>query len=228
MLVAWAWRNSRQIGPERRGAGPGRARASRRRILVGNARTASLVSSPQIRRCPRRGFSRASRNTSCRISGESRGRPGVAPGWRHFRRTSDRCQRRSVRGVSTDRRGLPRRPDGCRHFQRTSARCQRSSVRGVTRRPPREERGRWQAAAASRADQQAEASAMRPGGAEPRAHGAVPTTRRPSRRDHGGSAQARRAAPAQRGREDLPPILPTPHRQEATRILAPFKGGRPL
>lgn len=79
--------------------GPSRARASRRRILVGDARTPSLASSPQILRCPQRGFSRASRNTSSRISGESRGRPSRAPGCRHFRRTSDWCQRRSVRGV---------------------------------------------------------------------------------------------------------------------------------
>ena len=45
----------------------------------------------------------------------------------------------------------PRWPGGCRHFRRTSARCQRSSVRGVTRSTPRDERGRWHAAAASRA-----------------------------------------------------------------------------
>jgi hypothetical protein len=74
-------------------------------------------------------------------------------------------------------------------------------------------------------DQQAEASAARPGGAEPRAHGALPTTRRPSRPDHGGSVQARRAAPAQRGRERRRPCRRSsqpPRRQEATRILAPF------
>jgi hypothetical protein len=39
----------------------------------------------------------------------------------------------------------------CRHFLRTSARCHRNSVRGVTRRAPRDGRGRWQDAAASRA-----------------------------------------------------------------------------
>src|SRR6266540_4351804 len=91
----------------------------RRRIVVGETRTPSLASSPQIRRWPQRGFSRASRNTSSRISADSGGRP--------------------------------RRPAGCRHFRRTSARCQRRSVRGVTRSKPRDERGRWHAAAASSA-----------------------------------------------------------------------------
>ena len=38
---------------------------------------------------PQRGFSRASRSTSSRISGDSRGRPNLTPGCRHFRRTSD-------------------------------------------------------------------------------------------------------------------------------------------
>jgi hypothetical protein len=56
MLAAWACRNSRQVGPERRGAGSRRARASRRRMLVGDAWRPSLTSSPLIRRCPQRGF----------------------------------------------------------------------------------------------------------------------------------------------------------------------------
>jgi hypothetical protein len=123
MPAAWARRNSRQLGPDLRGAGPSPARASNRRTVVGDTQRPSLASSPPIRRWPQRGFSRASRST------------------------------RSL--VSADVGGRPRRAGGCRHFLRTSARCQRSSVRGATRRGPREGRGRWQAAAASKRDQHA-------------------------------------------------------------------------
>jgi len=119
MLAAWTRRNSRQPGPERRGAGSSPARASSLRMLVGDTRRPSLASSPLIRRWPQRGFSRASFSTSAR--------------------------------TSADKDGRPRRLGGCRHLWRTSARCQRSNVRGVTRRAPRKERGRWQAAAASSA-----------------------------------------------------------------------------
>jgi hypothetical protein len=97
-LAACDLRNSRQPGPPRRGAGSSRACASRRRMLVGDAWKPSLRSSPQIRRCPQRGFSRASRRTKSRISGASGGRPARLGGCRHFRRTNARCQRNSVRG----------------------------------------------------------------------------------------------------------------------------------
>jgi len=50
MLAACWCRNSRQLGPMRRGAGCNRARANRRRILVGDACRPSLASSPQTRR----------------------------------------------------------------------------------------------------------------------------------------------------------------------------------
>ena len=50
MLAACARRNSRQLGPLRRGAGSSFAWASSRRMLVGDARKPSLASSPQIRR----------------------------------------------------------------------------------------------------------------------------------------------------------------------------------
>jgi hypothetical protein len=53
--------------------------------------------------------------------------------------------------ASAGTRARPRRLGGCRHFLRTSARCQRNSVRNVTRCAPRDGRGRWQAAAASKA-----------------------------------------------------------------------------
>jgi hypothetical protein len=52
MLAACVRRNSRQLGPDRRGAGSSRARASRRRMLVGDTQRPSLPSSPQIRRWP--------------------------------------------------------------------------------------------------------------------------------------------------------------------------------
>ena len=100
MLAACARRNSRQLGPLRRGAGSSFAWASSRRMLVGDARKPSLASSPQIRRWPQLGFSRASRDTNSRTSADSGGRPRRPAGCRHFRRTSARCQRNSVRGVT--------------------------------------------------------------------------------------------------------------------------------
>jgi hypothetical protein len=63
MLAACARRNSRQLGPLRRGAGSSLACASNRRMLVGDTRKPSLASSPQIRRWPQRGFSRAATPT---------------------------------------------------------------------------------------------------------------------------------------------------------------------
>jgi hypothetical protein len=64
MLAACACKNSRQLGPMRRGAGSSFAWASSRRMLVGDTRKPSFASSPQIRRWPQRGFSNASRNTN--------------------------------------------------------------------------------------------------------------------------------------------------------------------
>jgi hypothetical protein len=126
MLAAWERRNSRQLGPDLRGAGPSPTRVSSRRTVVGDTRRPSLPRSPLIRRWPQRGFSRASRTTMSLISADVGGRP--------------------------------RRPGGCRHFLRTSARCHRSNVREVTRRASRDGRGRWQAAAESRA----RSAALRP------------------------------------------------------------------
>jgi hypothetical protein len=77
---------------------------------VGETSKPSLASSPQIRRWPQRGFSRASRSTSSRTSAGSGGRPRRTAGCRHFRRTSVRCQRRSVRGVT---RSTPCEERGC-------------------------------------------------------------------------------------------------------------------
>ena len=109
MLAAWARRNSRQLGPDLRGAGPSPARASSRRIVVGDTRNPSWASSPPIRRWPQRGFSRASSSTKARTSAWTRGRPRLPGAWRHFRRTSARCHRKSVRGVT---RRAPREEAG--------------------------------------------------------------------------------------------------------------------
>jgi hypothetical protein len=67
--------------------------------------------------------------------------------------------------------------------------------------------------------------AARPAGAESRARAAAPTARRLSHANRDGYEQARRARPAQRGRETIKPCRrysqPSPQ-EEATAILAPF------
>src|SRR5664279_5548443 len=55
MPSAWARRDSLQVGPVRRGAGPSRAVRSRVRIVVALTRRPSLRSSPSIRTQPQRG-----------------------------------------------------------------------------------------------------------------------------------------------------------------------------
>jgi hypothetical protein len=75
MPCAWARRNSLQVGPVRRGAGPSRAVRSRERIVVAPTRIPSLRSSPSIRTRPQRGLSRASLRMSARTSGSIGGRP---------------------------------------------------------------------------------------------------------------------------------------------------------
>jgi hypothetical protein len=55
MPSAWARRNSVQVGPERRGAGPSRAVRSRVRIVVALTRSPSFLSSPPIRTQPSAG-----------------------------------------------------------------------------------------------------------------------------------------------------------------------------
>src|SRR5664280_2530883 len=60
MPSACARRDSLQLGPMRRGAGPRRAVRSRVRIVVALTRRPSLRSSPSIRTQPQRGFSWAS------------------------------------------------------------------------------------------------------------------------------------------------------------------------
>ena len=112
-LAAGERRNSRQLGPERLGAGPRPARASSRRTVLGETDRPSLSSSPAIRWYPQRGFSRASRSTSSRVVASIGGRPGVARGYVQRLRTSSRCQRSSVCGATSRpwrRAGGSRRP----------------------------------------------------------------------------------------------------------------------
>jgi hypothetical protein len=101
MLPACARRNSRQLGPRRRGAGFIRAWASSPRMLVGETRKPSLASSPQMRRRPQRGFSREPQHQFPHKPTTAAVRAGPG-GCRHLRRTSVRRQR-SVRGVTRRR-----------------------------------------------------------------------------------------------------------------------------
>lgn len=62
MPSAWAARNSRQVGPDRRGAGAMPAAFKILQTVEVAIGWPSRASSPWIRRCPRRGFSLASRS----------------------------------------------------------------------------------------------------------------------------------------------------------------------
>jgi hypothetical protein len=72
-----------------------------RRIAPAPMRCPSRASSPWMRRCPQRGFSRANRMTRSRSSSSIGGRRRVGSGNPHFRRTSRRCHLSSVPGVTT-------------------------------------------------------------------------------------------------------------------------------
>jgi hypothetical protein len=64
----------------------------------------SLLSSPWMRRCPQRGFSRASRRMRASMSAGMVGRPpGFARRYTHLRRTSSRCHVRIVSGLNRRR-----------------------------------------------------------------------------------------------------------------------------
>lgn len=122
--VACAERNSRQVGPARRGAGS--IPAARRICQTVEAAIGcpSRASSPWIRRWPHRLFSRARRGTSFLTAVCGGGRPGPRRRreWSHRRATSLRCQANSVlgamgktlaqrrRGISEDREANDRRP----------------------------------------------------------------------------------------------------------------------
>ena len=93
-------RNSRQVGPSRRGAGPSPFARSSVRILVAETLMPSLASSPRILMQPHRGFSRPIRRMSCRTASGIAGLPPAELRRKvHFRRTSSRCHRRSVFGL---------------------------------------------------------------------------------------------------------------------------------
>jgi len=113
-------RNSVQLGPSRRGAGPSRRVRKMERTEVAETVTPSLRHSPTIRTYPQRGFSLASRTTSSTTSsGRQRRSRRPARGYVQRRRTSSRCQRSSVDGVT---RKIPQRSRG-----RTVARVARTS-----------------------------------------------------------------------------------------------------
>jgi hypothetical protein len=99
MPLAWAARNSFQVGPPR-GAGPRPWRRSTRRIELAETRTPSPRSSPWMRTHPQRRFSRPSLTMSSTISSPSGARPG--PRWArhrfHLLLESSRCQRNRVSG----------------------------------------------------------------------------------------------------------------------------------
>ena len=96
---AWEVRNSRQVGDARRGAGSSPAAARIRRIVPSPMRWPRPTSLPWMRRCPHRGFCRASCRTSSRISSEIAGRPAVF-GQVHLLLTRRRCQASRVPGVT--------------------------------------------------------------------------------------------------------------------------------
>ena len=99
--AAWACRNCRQVGPERRGAGSMPAACRICQTVDGATVTPSLVSSPWMRRCPHRGFSFARRTTRRVMPGPVGGRPGVRRLLvSYLPATSLRCQASSVAGVT--------------------------------------------------------------------------------------------------------------------------------
>lgn len=113
--VPWAWlvRNSLQVGPEWRGAGPMPAACRISQAVDAVIGCPSRVSSPWLRLCPRCAFSRA----SCRISFLSVALVGGRPVrvcralWSHLAEMNLRCQAGSVPGVTGEisrqrRRGI--------------------------------------------------------------------------------------------------------------------------
>jgi len=193
MLDACARRNSRQLGPDLRRAGPSPARASSRRTVDGDTAKPSLASSPLIRRWPKRGFSRASRSARACSSAVTGGRPRWPVCCRHFRRTRARCHRSSVRGVTAR---MPRTARGrwqaaaASRTRSTAPSCGRASCRRNTSSP-------WRTNSSSRSLMSSPRDFER---APPAAPGTGDTgTRRPHWRS-----------------------LPTRPQQGATRVSAPF------
>ena len=75
---AWLRRNSAQVGPPRRGAGPSPCRRRSVRIAEAETRMPSLASSPLIRTHPHLGFSVPIRRMSSRTSSAIGGLPPAA------------------------------------------------------------------------------------------------------------------------------------------------------
>ena len=113
--AAWACRNCRHVGPERRGAGSMPAARRISHTVDGATAMPSFASSPWIRQCPHSGFSLARRTTRRAIPSAVGGRPGV----RRLRVSylppaSLRCQARSVAGVTGEDPGpAPARQEPC-------------------------------------------------------------------------------------------------------------------
>jgi hypothetical protein len=98
---AWACRNCRQPGPERRGAGSMPAECRICHTVDGATVTPSFMSSPWIRRCPHSGFSLASRTTRRAMPGTFAGRPGLRRLLVSvFFAASLRCQASTVAGAT--------------------------------------------------------------------------------------------------------------------------------
>ena len=98
---AWARRNCRQVGPERRGAGSMPAACRIFQTVDGAIVTPSFVSSPWMRRCPHSGFSFARRTTRRVMPGPVGGRPGMRCLLvSYLTAASLRCQASSVAGVT--------------------------------------------------------------------------------------------------------------------------------
>ena len=99
--AAWAVRNCRHVGPERRGAGSMPAARRISHTVDGAIVTPSFVSSPWMRRCPHSGFSFARRTTRRAMPGTVGGRPGLRRLLvSYLLPASLRCQARSVAGVA--------------------------------------------------------------------------------------------------------------------------------
>jgi hypothetical protein len=99
--AAWACRNCRHVGPERRGAGSMPAARRISHTVDGAILTPSFASSPWMRRCPHSGFSFARRTTRRPTLGTTCGRPGLRRLLvSYLLPASWRCQARSVAGVT--------------------------------------------------------------------------------------------------------------------------------
>ena len=99
--AAWACRNCRHVGPDRRGAGSMPAARRISHTVDGATAMPSFASSPWIRRCPHSGFSLARRTTRRAMPGAVGGRPGLRRLLvSYLPPASLRCQARSVAGVT--------------------------------------------------------------------------------------------------------------------------------